>query len=298
MNNKLTINWDIDNKKLIYLRSIVQISDVEISFNRDFAYPDVWIFENNKDGTNIKEIYKLAQRTNIIIIYYIREPILSIKDFSYYYTQLSKIGILLVNTYEDILFILKKLSIIKSNFTGLNGLIKIITKPETKEEEIILSKHSISVGDISNKIAYFMGEKKSEIKTTGYLHDLGKIFIPTSLLFSDKKLNKDEITIFQQHVKWGEFLLKQLFSEETFKTIFEGVSLHHERLNGSGYTRGIQKIPEIAKIIAVADTYTSLTNNLNSKEILPSDVAVTYISAKEKELFDPEVVNVFKKIIL
>jgi len=53
MNNKLTINWDIDNKKLIYLRSIVQISDVEISFNRDFAYPDVWIFENNKDERNL-----------------------------------------------------------------------------------------------------------------------------------------------------------------------------------------------------------------------------------------------------
>jgi len=296
MDNTLTINWDIDNKKLIYLRSITQISGVKISFNRDFAYPDVWIFENNKDGTNIKEIYKLTQRTSIIVIYYIREPILSIKDFSYYYAQLSKIGILLVNTYEDILFILKKLSIIKSNFTGLNGLIKIITEPETEEEKIILLEHSISVGDISDKIAYFMGEKESEIKTTGYLHDLGKIFIPTSLLFSDKKLNKNEITIFQQHVKWGEFLLKQLFPEN--KAIFDGVSFHHERLNGSGYIKGIQKIPDTAKIIAVADTYTSLTNSLNSKEILPSDVAVTYISAKEKELFDPEVVNVFKKIIL
>jgi HD-GYP domain-containing protein (c-di-GMP phosphodiesterase class II) len=234
----------------------------------------------------------------VSVIYYIKEPILSIKDFSYYYTQLSKIGILLVITYEDILFILKKLSIIKSNFTGLNGLIKIITEPESKEEKIILSKHSISVGDISDKIAYFMGEKRSEIKTTGYLHDLGKIFIPTSLLFSDKKLNRDEITIFQQHVRWGEFLLKQLFSGEKFKAIFEGISFHHERLNGSGYIKGIQKIPDIAKIIAVADTYTSLTSSLNSKEILPSDVAITYISAKEKELFDPEIVNVFKKIIL
>lgn len=97
---------------------------------------------------------------------------------------------------------------------------------------------------------------------------------------------------------WGELLYEKIYSGQSFDLLRDAISFHHERINGQGYMRGISRnIPKIAKIIAVSDVYIALTSDRPYRLTYDKDVALAYITSKAGELFDPEVVDAFKKVV-
>jgi putative two-component system response regulator len=92
----------------------------------------------------------------------------------------------------------------------------------------------------------------------GYLHDIGKVGIPDSILLKTGRLTRDEYDVMKQHTIIGDRLCGELRSLRRVRPI---VRHHHERLDGSGYPDGLRgdEIPLLAQITAVVDVFDALT---------------------------------------
>lgn len=103
------------------------------------------------------------------------------------------------------------------------------------------------------------------------LHDIGKILIPTSLLYKKEKLTKSEFQFIKSHVNLGISILPDTMAE--IKNI---IAYHHERLDGTGYPYHLEKeqIPKLSKIIAIADSYDAMTSNRFYNDIKTKDEAI------------------------
>ncbi len=120
--------------------------------------------------------------------------------------------------------------------------------------------HSFRVAEYSRLIAEKIGKNEDELKqiyNTALLHDIGKISIPDSVLHKPGKPTDEEYAILKTHAANGYEILKQI---NIAPELAYGAGCHHERLDGKGYPRGLKgdEIPEVAQIIAVADTFDAM----------------------------------------
>jgi putative nucleotidyltransferase with HDIG domain len=122
--------------------------------------------------------------------------------------------------------------------------------------------HSLNVASICCLIGNWMklGAKEvEELTIAGLLHDIGKVKVPQEILKKKTELTKSETFEIKKHAQYGYDILKDKtgFSEE----LCNGVLMHHEREDGSGYPKGVKgdKINLISKIISVADLYSRIT---------------------------------------
>lgn len=291
----LTVNWDIDNRNLILLRNI-RIPGLEISFERDFRNPDIWILES--EDYNYEAIYSIKDRANYFTIYFTRRFYQTIEEFSSLAMKLASQRVLLYCISDDVFYFLRKMLIIRESAGLITAIKGIIENAETESEKLVIKQHSTNVAEMSYRIATMLDEKSEDIKLAGFIHDIGKICIPASILFSDRNFNDEKIKIFQLHVLWGEVLFEKLSPNGVNYALRESIGFHHERLNGQGYLRGISKnIPYVAKIIAVSDVYTALTSDRPHRLHFDKDVAIAFITSKVGELFDPEIVEAFKRVV-
>ncbi len=101
------------------------------------------------------------------------------------------------------------------------------------------------------------GEELEDIQRIALLHDIGKIGIPDNILNKPGKLTDEEFVVMKSHSQRGYDILKEI---SIAPELAIGAGYHHERLDGRGYPRGLKKeeIPEIAQIIAVADTFDAM----------------------------------------
>jgi response regulator RpfG family c-di-GMP phosphodiesterase len=155
--------------------------------------------------------------------------------------------------------------------------------------------HSGRILLYSVKIAEAIGGMEDQLKTLGmgaWLHDIGKLAIPDSILLKPGALDAQERQIMERHVQLGYDLVKGIpFLADAAEIILA----HHERHNGSGYPRGLhgKDIPMSARIFAVADSFDAMTSDRPYRSALPVQTARTVIDAARGELFDPEIVDAF-----
>ena len=128
-------------------------------------------------------------------------------------------------------------------------------------------RHSENVANLVCRICeYLHCSKVFTIHATicGYLHDVGKLFIPPEILNKPGKLTDEEYTIMKKHTTLGyEMCMKDL----KLRPYADGALYHHESLNGSGYPQGLTKkdIPYVAQIIRVADEYDAIVTKRQYK---------------------------------
>lgn len=144
-----------------------------------------------------------------------------------------------------------------------------------KLDEITL-KHSNNVSNLCTRVCEYMrcnNQFTIHCMIAGYIHDLGKIFIPKDILAKDGRLSPEEFEIMKTHTTLGyEYCMKDI----NLRPYSDGPWYHHESLNGSGYPRGLRKddIPYSAQIIRVCDEYDALvtkrhyTTHVNISETL------------------------------
>jgi len=142
--------------------------------------------------------------------------------------------------------------------------------------DIFTRRHSENVANLVCRICEYLHCKKVfTIHATicGYLHDIGKLFIPKEILNKPSSLTDEEYEIMKTHTTLGyEMCMKDL----KLRPYAEGPLYHHEALNGSGYPNGLTKkdIPYVAQIIRVADEYDAIvtkrqyTTHINISETL------------------------------
>jgi putative nucleotidyltransferase with HDIG domain len=158
--------------------------------------------------------------------------------------------------------------------------------------------HSYRVCQYSLETARAMGlpgEKLRVIAQGGYLHDIGKLGIPDSILLKPGPLTSDERKLMQQHVEIGFDLVKGIpFLADAAEIILA----HHERYDGSGYPRGLRahEIPMGARIFAVADTLDAITSDRPYRRASPMETGRETVRCESGRQFDPEIVSTFLSI--
>ncbi len=155
--------------------------------------------------------------------------------------------------------------IFAGDFIDIDGLLEI-----TRMISLIIdfrshftATHSAGVAHIANRLGKFLGFSDMECKMlliAGYLHDLGKLYVPNELLEKPSALNQTEFNIIREHTFHTYRLLNKIKGLEIINT---WASYHHEKLNGRGYPFQLSKerIPLGSRIMAVADVFTSVTED-------------------------------------
>ena len=142
--------------------------------------------------------------------------------------------------------------------------------------DVFTRRHSENVANLVCRICEYLHCKKYfTIHATicGYLHDIGKLFIPPEILNKPDRLTPEEYEVIKTHTTLGyEMCMKDI----KLRPYAEGPLYHHEALNGTGYPQGLTKddIPYVAQIIRVADEYDAIvtkrqyTTHINISETL------------------------------
>jgi len=130
----------------------------------------------------------------------------------------------------------------------------------------------------------------------GYLHDIGKVAIPDSILFKRGLLNDDEWKAMRLHTIRGEEICKPM---KTLAPVLPIIRSHHERWDGTGYPDGLkgEEIPLLARILQVADIYDALTTSRPYKPAFTHDHAVQLMLEEAARGWrDPELVTLFAEV--
>lgn len=161
------------------------------------------------------------------------------------------------------------------------------------------SGHSKRVAEYARMIAVRMGkskEEQDEIYHAGLLHDVGKIRIPAEIINKPGKLTEEEFNIIKIHPVTGYHILRGI-SESSQLAI--AAKYHHERYDGKGYPNGLagENIPEIARILCLADSYDAMASNRSYRAALPQDVVRNEIEKGKGTQFDPEIADIMLQIM-
>lgn len=161
-------------------------------------------------------------------------------------------------------------------------------------------QHSFQVSTYAIAIAKEMNYSVEEIRQIALgalLHDVGKMLVPQDILLKPGRLSEEEFSEIRKHTTAGFDVLRNVHSISLL--IAHCAFQHHERLDGSGYPRGLIdfEIHPYAKIIAVADVFDAVTSNRVYKmKMLPSQ-AIAILEAGKGTLYDGKVVQAFSQII-
>jgi len=145
---------------------------------------------------------------------------------------------------------------------GLTGLAKLFSHIIDFKSPYTAS-HSLGVAAVAEKISLLVGfdnDQQKIIRTAGLLHDLGKLSVPPEILDLPRKLTKQEFNLIKSHSFHTYRILDSIPSMEMVKI---WGSLHHEKLDGTGYPFHYKnhQIPLGSRIISVADIFTALTED-------------------------------------
>ncbi|MDC9514915.1 HD-GYP domain-containing protein [Pseudoalteromonas sp. CST5] len=160
-------------------------------------------------------------------------------------------------------------------------------------------RHMINCAIFTAVFAKYLGYKEEAVQQLAMgalLHDLGQAKLPQGIISRPSKLTSSEMDIIKRHVAQGLGLVKG--EKGITPLILDMIVNHHERLDGSGYPRGItaEKLSRPARIMAIVDVYDALTADRPHQEGDEPINALRYLLAN-KELFDAELVQHFIKCL-
>ncbi|PTV96201.1 HD-GYP domain-containing protein (c-di-GMP phosphodiesterase class II) [Halanaerobium saccharolyticum] len=210
---------------------------------------------------------------------------------------------IVTNTFDRI-----KNGFIDLNTNDLKNVVEDITDELVLNEDVLLNlvslkstsdytyEHSVNVSVVCIALGKMLGYSKSELFKLGMggmLHDIGKTLIPEEILNKPAKLTDHEFEIIKNHPELGFNYLQQIESISPLSRIV--VYSHHERVDGSGYPRGLKgdEIHEFARVAAIADVFDALTSDRVYRDRWPTYKAAEYIMNHTEQLFDYQLVKKF-----
>ena len=175
---------------------------------------------------------------------------------------------------------------------ALIGTIRAIALTVEKRDPYTAG-HQSRVADLAAAIAQEMGldaDRIEGMKLGAMIHDIGKIYVPAEILNRPGRLSVHEFGMIKTHPEVGYDIIKDVkFPWPVALMVLQ----HHERMDGSGYPKGLkgEEIILEARILAVADVVEAITAHRPYRPALGFDVALAEIEAKRGQLYDPNVVD-------
>ena len=157
--------------------------------------------------------------------------------------------------------------------------------------------HSFRVAYYTRLIAEELKEKRGytqdqidEFYHIALMHDIGKLSIPDRILNKAERLDDEEYQIMKTHAESGAHMLKNVTIVQNLSV---GAGCHHERMDGKGYPKGLkgEEIPEVARLIAVADTFDAMYSTRPYRKQLDISVVLDEIKRIRGTQLDADVVD-------
>lgn len=249
----------------IFLMGIIMSGEAELSYNnvkRILHKNDYFHYETLEDFVNIF----IPENANILVI-----------------TSM--------NFYEDI-------------HNGFKKFYDIMNCIEQKDS--YTKRHCERVTQLAKRIGEKMGfsnKRNFNLVYGARFHDLGKIRVSDEILNKKERLNEDEFVNMRRHVEYSyEIFLndfKHFESDFDFELMAKMILQHHERLNGSGYPKGLSgdEILLEAKIIAVCDSFDAMVTDRPYKKGKSKEDAVKELKAMSGTHYDSNVVTFLEKVL-
>ncbi|MFB0936470.1 MAG: HD-GYP domain-containing protein, partial [Propionivibrio sp.] len=184
-------------------------------------------------------------------------------------------------------------NLLQSNLEMIQVLGSAIAKRDTDTDE-----HNYRVSLYSARLAEALNLGQNEMRGLlkgAFLHDIGKIGIPDHILRKPGPLSSEETEVMRSHVPLGlDIVLRSNWLAEAA----EVVGCHHERVNGTGYPKGIsgEEIPLSARIFAIADVFDALCSERPYKHALSADEAIAIMRRESGGRFDQSIFNTFESV--
>jgi HD-GYP domain-containing protein (c-di-GMP phosphodiesterase class II) len=176
---------------------------------------------------------------------------------------------------------------------------RLATAAEYRDDDT--GQHTRRVGRLSALIGAELSMPEDQLallEQAASLHDVGKIGIPDSILLKRGRLTREQFERMKAHTTLGAGMLAG--RNFPLLAMAEEIALsHHERWNGTGYPSGISgsAIPQVGRIVAVADVFDALTHARPYKDAWNALDAVAEISSQRGRQFDPGVVKAFLRVL-
>ena len=157
------------------------------------------------------------------------------------------------------------------------------------------ARHSLRVSRLALLLAdaiRLSPEERYVLELSAWMHDVGKIGVPDSILTKPSPLTEDEFAVMKAHpVKGGEIVGEI----EDLGVVADVISHHHERMDGCGYPDGLrgEAIPLASRIILIADAFEALVADRRYRKSVGRDVAIRELQEHCGTQFDPELVRAF-----
>ncbi len=161
------------------------------------------------------------------------------------------------------------------------------------------ARHSAAVARYSRAIAQKAGFSKRQeelVHIAALLHDIGKFILPDRILKANVPLTDEDWMLIRRHPQQGARVVSSL---DGYGPVAEIILAHHERIDGKGYPRGLEgdDIPELARIISVADTYDVMTARDSYRTPTSSYEAIQELRRVAGKQLDARFVEVFVELL-
>jgi putative nucleotidyltransferase with HDIG domain len=161
------------------------------------------------------------------------------------------------------------------------------------------ARHSAAVARYSRAIAQKAGFPRREeelVHIAALLHDIGKFILPDRILKANVPLTDEDWMLIKRHPQQGARVVSSL---DGYGPVAEIILAHHERIDGKGYPRGLagDDIPELARIISVADTYDVMTARDSYRTPMSSHDAIVELRRVAGKQLDARFVEIFIELL-
>ena len=186
----------------------------------------------------------------------------------------------------------------KKNVINISALIESRDSSTGKHVFRVIRYTKLIVAEMK-KLGYY-----SDILTKNYikelvkfasLHDIGKIFIPDSILTKPDKLTEEEFEIMKRHTQLGGEIVLSLIGKRQREMAYNIVVYHHEKWNGKGYPMGLsgEETPLCARIVAIADVFDAISADRCYRKAMPLEECFDIVERGIGSDFDPIAAEAF-----
>jgi len=167
------------------------------------------------------------------------------------------------------------------------------------QADVLTAEHSRAVASWCARLGTRMHASKTEIlhlTRAGLVHDIGKVTTPIAILSAPRGLDDAEMTIMRDHARAGAEIVERV---PLIADLVPAVRNHHERFDGAGYPDRLKwdKIPPVARIVAVADAFNAMIGRRPYRPPLAPSDALERLVAGRGDQFDPDVVDAMVDVV-
>lgn len=197
----------------------------------------------------------------------------------------------------------KKLDVERTKYVVSNMTESILRNPNAfmwmrtlKDKDSYTYSHCVDSSALAIAFGRYIGLPRAELVDLGtgaLLSDIGKVQLPRELLNKPGKLTEKEFEIVKKHVDYSVLIMEK--SEGFSKTAIATAATHHERIDGSGYPRGLKghEIPVLGRMAAIVDCYDAITSDRPYQRALSAYEAIRRLYDWRGSAFQGELVEQF-----